>query len=154
MRKPKWQLALIDAELDRLRVKYRDPETLIALEGVGTEFHKEWMAWCESQEWIVDWNRIASDLRRDNVVRWKLPTDENGLPLFQAQCILALDIEECRTIRAADARQADLQEHIAMRQKQLDDHIEAEGRYIAGMKQHTADFHTPTERWIEVQDRK
>lgn len=154
MRKKKWQRAAIDAKLEELRLKYRDPETRRAYEGVGTEFHREWKEWCEAQDWLIDLDEVATRTRRDNIERLALPKDDEGFPEFQAQCILPLDLDDCLTIVAADARQPDLQEHAAMRQQQLDAQLSAGSRYILGIRRHASEFQTMNERWIEVQKRR
>jgi|GEM_PF-4604663 len=153
MRLKKWQRAAIDKKLDDLREKYHDPETLKTCEKIGTEFHREWRAWCESTDWMVDYDRIASEARRDNVVRHALPEDDEGFPEFWAQAVLPLDADDGIVIVAADARQTDLQEHMAMRRKQLDDQIAAASRYIVGIRDHAARFQNLSERWIDVQRR-
>lgn len=144
----------IDAHMFLVRVKHKSKETGRTKMDKGSPFINEMAAWFEEKKHAPDWAEIALKETQSYIKRKQPKMDPDALPEFEADALLALSLNEAIYVAEAEAKAADIRDHLDVREEVKSRHDVAHAKWTRFLRSELTKFNSTTETWLDVKKRE
>lgn len=144
----------IDAHMFLVRQKHKSKETGRTAMSKGSPFIEEMAQWFEEKKHAPDYFEIALKETQSYIKRKQPKMDPNALPEFEPDALLALSLDDAVYVAEAEAKAADIRDHLEVRTQVKERHDIAHAKWTRFLRSELTKFQSTTETWLDVKKRE